>query len=402
MRKSILVLIVLMISNISFGSDLRINGQFENYTGLLIENGDYAKVENSFRLKMEYNKGMNRLFVNPIIQKRNEMEQLDISLKEAYIDKYFKNFDLRVGKQQIIWGKANGVFVTDLISPKNLDEFILPDFNEVRIPINAVKLNYYIGNNNLEMIWIPEFHPNELPESDSIWAPEKPAGFETAKLDQSNLKLEKDIRNSEFAVKYSSLNEFGDYEILAAYLWSDIPLNYMHLKDGKKLIKPEYKREALIGGTFSKTFDKFVFRNEVAIYKDKKFQIEDISVNGVESKNYVNYVFGIDYDLFGLNLGNQIIQEYIFDYEEKMINDEINTTITTSINKSFLRETLTNQLFIYYNLNNSDALIKSTSNYSFGDGLNLTLGANIFVGDEGEFGQFDKNDLLFSKLKFDF
>ena len=39
---------------------------------------------------------------------------------------------LSLGKQQVVWGKADGVFITDIVSPLNLTEFLLPDFDEIR------------------------------------------------------------------------------------------------------------------------------------------------------------------------------------------------------------------------------------------------------------------------------
>jgi len=60
------------------------------------------------------------------------IDSIDFRLHEIYLDLYFKKFDIRVGKQQIVWGKADGVFITDIVSPLNLTEFLLPDFDEIR------------------------------------------------------------------------------------------------------------------------------------------------------------------------------------------------------------------------------------------------------------------------------
>lgn len=94
---------------------------------------------------------------------------MNLRLRELYLDLYFNNFDLRIGKQQIVWGKADGAFITDLVSPLNLTEFLLPDFDEIRIGVNAVKFDYYLGNNTFEIIWLPNFTPAEKPGDGSIW-----------------------------------------------------------------------------------------------------------------------------------------------------------------------------------------------------------------------------------------
>ena len=46
-------------------------------------------------------------------------------LREMYIDFFTKKMDIRIGKQQIIWGQADGVFITDVVTPKDLSEFLL-------------------------------------------------------------------------------------------------------------------------------------------------------------------------------------------------------------------------------------------------------------------------------------
>ena len=36
-------------------------------------------------------------------------------------------------------------------------------FDEIRIGMTAAMLNYYIGNNTLQVVWVPIFQPNEYP-----------------------------------------------------------------------------------------------------------------------------------------------------------------------------------------------------------------------------------------------
>ena len=58
-----------------------------------------------------------------------------------------------------------------MVAPKDLREFLLPDFDEIRLGITALKLNYYSGNSTLEAVWVPVFTPTRMPESGSMWQP---------------------------------------------------------------------------------------------------------------------------------------------------------------------------------------------------------------------------------------
>jgi len=123
---------------------------------------------------------------------------------------------------------------------------------------------------------------------------------------------------------------------------------------------------------------------------------------GLIQKDYLHYLAGYDFSLFDISMSVQFIQEYILDYTDEITNNEFESTMTFLANKSFLRETLFLDLFAYVGLNNSDALIRPKLTYKISDGLEILAGANIFIGDTGNFGQYDKNDMVFMKMKYSF
>ena len=49
-----------------------------------------------------------------------------------------------------------------------------------------------------------------------------------------------------------------------------------------------------------------------------------------------------------------------------------------------------------------DALIRPKVRYDLADGFEILAGANFFVGDEGQFGQYDDNDMLYAKITYSF
>ncbi len=403
MKRTILVIMILVFAFI-LNAQIIQHGFVRTYLGALTDrDGEYSILQNTFNWKLDYGKGDAALYINPVFNYNALNDKLDISLRQAYMDIYFDNFDLRIGKQQIIWGKADGVFITDVISPRDLSEFILPDFDEIRIGINAVKFDYYIGNSTLEAVWIPIFQSTIIPGANSIWVPKKPDFPMPVNYDYSNSEVEKKLSESEIAMKYSYLGSAIDFELMAAYMWDDNPAMHIYLQpDTTLLIKPEYHRLPLAGVSFSKAIGGAVLRGEGAYYFDKRFAAEDLSVNGIKEKDYANYLVGYDHNWFGVNVSFQFIQEYIMDYEEDMRNDEFSNTMTFLVTEDFLRETLRLEFFSYYGINNEDALLRPKVVYDIADGFEVQLGANIFVGEEGNFGQYNENDMLFMKVRYDF
>jgi len=70
-------------------------------------------------------------------------------LREAYIDQETEDISFRVGKQQVVWGTADGMKLLDVINPTDYTEMAQNQMEDSRIPIwmiNAEK-NYDDGGN---------------------------------------------------------------------------------------------------------------------------------------------------------------------------------------------------------------------------------------------------------------
>jgi hypothetical protein len=322
---------------------------------------------------------------------------------------YFDKFDLRVGKQQIIYGKAEGVFITDVVSPKDLSEFLLPDFDEIRMGVTAAKLSYYMDNNTFEAIWIPVFTPTRMPGAGSIWQPVMPFPVQP-EFDYSTAQITPSIENSELFLRFSSLGSKIDFELVAGTFYNDDPVYHLtrHVNPSTGQLagitaRPEYHRLSMAGGSFSLPLGPLVIRSEGGYYSGKYLQTElPTAVDATIKKDYLHYMTGLDFTLAGVRLSTQFIQEFIPDYDEGIRNDQFESTMTFLAKKDFLREKLWVELFAYAGLNARDALIRPKVSYSFADGFDIQAGANIFTGNEGRFGQYNANDMLYAKLKFSF
>ncbi|MDO8896057.1 MAG: hypothetical protein Q7V19_00295 [Bacteroidales bacterium] len=405
----ILLSIAMQISVNAQSENISFSGYVRNYTGALTSSpNDFTIVQNTFNLNIEKRTDKIGFKVNPFLYHYFDKE-LDLGLREAYVDMYFKNFDLRVGRQQIIWGKAEGVFITDVVSPKDLREFLLPDFDEIRMGITAFKLNYYLGNSSIEAVWSPVFIPTQMPENESIWAPKMIFPM-SPEFDYSNSEVKPSLKNSELFVRYASMGSKIDFELVGGTFFYDDPaMNITRTIDPSTMqlsgliVKPEYNRVNMAGGSFSKVLGGFVLRGEGAFYNGRYFQTSDPMVKGsVIEKDNLHYMAGLDYTLGGVKLSTQIVQEYIIDYEEGISNQEFENTMTFLAKKDYLREKLWLELFAYVGLNKGDALVRPKVSYAFADGFDVQAGANLFFGDNGRFGQYDKNDMVYLKLKYSF
>lgn len=409
--KTTLLLVFYLMTNYSIAQNVKIGGYARNYTGLIYENSDFAILQNTFNLDFSTTGNKVGFYANPILYHYNS-DSLNLQLRELYLDLYFQNFDIRIGKQQIVWGKADGVFITDVISPLDLSEFLLPDFEEIRIGVNAAKIDYYIGNSIVEFIWLPEFTSTRMPGNSSIWF-SQPDFVIDPTFDWSQSDVDFNFENSEFFLKYSALTSAIDFEIMGGYTWDDNPV--MHItkefdySTGMPVLNnlnviPQYHRLSLYGGSFSTEVKGLVVRNEFAYYVGKYFQTEDpFAADALVKNDYLHYLIGLDFNIMNIKFSTQFIQEAILNYDNYILNDEFENTFTFLAKYDMFKETLHLELFTYYGLNNNDALIRPKISYDFDDSFSILLGSNIFVGDDqGRFGQYGENSMIYTKFKYSF
>ena len=72
---------------------------------------------------------------NAAIDDSNESYTQRDFLREAYIDTELKNVSLRLGKQQVVWGTADGMKLLDAINPTDYTEMAQNQMEDSRIPV---------------------------------------------------------------------------------------------------------------------------------------------------------------------------------------------------------------------------------------------------------------------------
>ncbi len=393
--------------------ELSLTGYARNYTGVLLQGDhEFSIIQNTFNLNVEQSKDKVAFKVNPYIYQYSN-QGLELGLREAYLDVYFNSIDLRIGKQQIIWGKADGVFITDIVSPKDLSEFLLRDFDEIRMGITSLKADYYIGDNTFELVWIPTFTPTKFAPEGSIWRPAMPSFPLQPVIDHSKETVKSSLENSEAFAKFSALTEYVDFEIMAGYAWDDDPtmhvVKHMDFSNPRQpvltgiTVFPEHHRLTIGGGSFSTTVGPFVLRGEGAYYQGKYFNSTDpMAKESVVKKDYMHYLLGLDYTLADWHLSGQFIQQAILDYNESIDKDRYSNMATFLATKDYLNETLNLSFFMYYDFNNKASLVRPKITYDLADDFEVLLGANIFTGTSGMFGQFNDNDMVYTQIRYSF
>jgi hypothetical protein len=109
---------------------------------------------------------------------RND-QRFNAVLRENYIDYSAGNWDFRFGRQHVIWGEMVGFFFADVVSARDMREFLLPDYDQLRTPQWAARAEYFSDDYHAELLWIPVASYDNIGKPGAEFYPyyQVPAGF---------------------------------------------------------------------------------------------------------------------------------------------------------------------------------------------------------------------------------
>lgn len=336
-------------------------------------------------------------------------DTFDETFREIYVDLFLEFMDLRIGRQQVIWGEAIGLRITDVINPQDFREFILDDFADSRVPLWMAKGDLFMGDWTLELLWIPFFKPNKpaLDGSEWEWTFSRirvPPGVRL--LEKAAETPDSSLDNSEFGARFSGLFKGWDLAVSYLYAWDRWPARHKRFDPATftLTVEPRYHRTHVFGLTLVNAFGPFVPRAEISYHVGKYFDSMDpADPDGTVKKDFLYYMLGTDYQISGYLFNLQFVQKVITDYSEGIFEEEVQNVFSLWVQTSLMNETLKPELLVIYDANQGAWLIRPKMVYDYSDHVTLTLGIDFFEGrPDSFFGQMDDNDRIFVEAKYSF
>jgi len=328
--------------------------------------------------------------------------------KEAYLLYGGDAFDFRIGQQQIVWGKTDGLRMLDIINPLDMREFILDDFLDSRIGLWSARLNWYadIGGSEheFEFIVIPDARPGEFAPAGSRWAfalPALPAGtaLAVAAGDEPGWRL----ADTEAGVAWRSNVSGWDLSLNWFYGWKDTPNLQKNATPGLMTLTPVYQRMNTVGGSFSNAFGAMVLRGEVAVNIGEGINKTGVTpATSIGRKTTVNAAFGVDYTKNNWRVSPQFFVRYLPGWDNTIAEDQASGFVSLMISTDYLNEKLKPEVIGLYDWADGSWMIRPKASYEFSDQITARAGVDVFGGSKGFFGQFDKNDRVYSELEYTF
>ncbi len=406
MKQIIYSLLILLLSSISVFSQtdenkLQINGFVDTYHAVRVKSpNDFMSSRTRVRGELQKTFGKSSMFVSFNLNQNSILkEQTGFELREAYFDYSAEHWSLRAGRQLIIWGAADGMRITDLVSPMDLTEFLARDYDDIRMPVEALKFRYFNDFMKAELVYIPIFKGFVLPtDKENPWTTSL---FSKAEK-QEEQKPDKTLKNSEIGGRLTFNLPGIDFSLAALYTYNKMPTFSVYQENNNLLVHKTYHRMTFVGGDFSKPFGQFVARGEAAFNFNKFFETKQFSQEA-EKHNALNYLVGLDW--FAPNewfLSVQFSDEVIFNYSEELLKGKTTPLLTFNVSKNLLNSTLKLSNFMYTDLDNSGFFNRFSADYSLTDQIHLFVGYDHFQGDKGNFGVYKNNSEVWVKAKYSF
>jgi hypothetical protein len=352
-------------------------------------------------------------------------------IRECYLDIFTDHFDIRLGKQQIVWGETEGFKMLDIVNPQDIRHFNQDNFEDSRITLWAAKIDWNPTlDTQLELVVIPDWEP--------LFAapffhnhPFTPLALRTAPpFPLVEHEVGQNVSNTEWGVRW--FQNFGSFNYTLNYFrhWTDTPGGYLNLRRFRLDLK--YKRVHSLGASFSWNFTEFLGLKHVVLRGETVLNLGDLQPalnfargglpETVRSDNW-NYALALDktfwrpYRLWpsGLSCTFQLFQSHILDYEHSKTKrhyivpqtnahaDRWETVLIAVVTTAYLPgEYLKPQMLVAYK-DDGDWWIAPGVTYEFTERITAFLGAHLYSGPfDGLIGEFQKSSNVLLRVKYGF
>ena len=326
-------------------------------------------------------------------------QRRDFMLREAYVDVGQGDWEFRLGRQHVIWGEMVGFFFADVVSARDLRDFLLPEFESMRIGQWAARAEYFGSDTHFELLWVPKPSFDEIgkPGSDFYAFPWLPADTRIRED-----KPKDSIDNGNWGARISHL--VGGWDLSAFYYRSyDISPTLYAYTPGEASLRHERLHQ--VGGTFSKDMGSFVLKGEGVHTRGRSLNtftpigVPGAFAVGLAPTDMVDYALGVDIPAGDWRFNVQYYGRWLEDHHPLMMSERNETGVTFQVVHG-VGSNLETELLAVSSLNRSDYMLRPKVSWKFSPAWRVVSGLDIFGGsDPGLFSAYDRQDRAYVELR---
>jgi Protein of unknown function (DUF1302) len=377
-----------------FQSSNSLDGE-RNFTGGTLQLKALPRITEAIDGKVEWRGSEPDIHNRPGYRRKSD-------LLEGYLTTHFARADLRIGKQIVAWGRADGINPTDNLTPRNY-VVLLPLEEDQRFGTTAIKLDTFLSQElTLTAFASSFFEPSmfPLPSGAVSFVTTRPA--HSAPASEFALKLSKTGGEFDWSVSY-----FDGYSLLPS------------VTTAGSMYDLHYDRTGVFGADLARNFGHFGFRSEMAYAQPSDRDATD--PNARNSRLF--WVMGADRTfLENLNANLQFFLRWMPHYTkpEALASSNaqnvatLNTIIdgqqaetsggmTARISNQWFNDTLQAEIFTVVNFVRGDRFIRPLLTYTVSDHVKTLLGAKVYLGSrDAQYGAFEPDNGVFTEVRYGF
>jgi hypothetical protein len=289
-----------------------------------------------------------------------------------------------------------------------LREFILPDFDVLRIPQWAARAEYFKGDFHAEAIWIPVPSYDDIGKPGAEFfpaAPPPPPGYATLYSNEQFPKRR--LSDTNAGLRLSALRNGWDVSGFYYHSVDAQPTFYRQIVTTPEpafVYRAQHDRIDQVGATIGKDLGPAVLKIESVYTRGRSFNVLRLTDDdGVVKQNTIDLAVGLDFSLpSDSRLNVQLFDRTFLDHDPDIIFKRNEPGFSVLLNRKFT-ERVEGEVLYIASLNRSDWMVRPRVIWDVRPNWRLILGVDIFEGPPlGLFGQFDNRDRVYTEVRYSF
>ncbi len=327
-------------------------------------------------------------------------------LREGFLDLRTSQIDLRIGRQIITWGIGDLIFINDIF-PKDFEAlFAGRPIEYLKKGSDGARLDVHLDLLSVELVAIPFFEPDTLPTKERFTLFDPFAST----ANRETIEPKPDIEDTEIAFRaYKNLLGL-DLALYAYKGFYHTPSMKADSVTNPTIVTSFFPRLGVYGASVQWSGLDGIISLEAGYYDslDDRGGTDPTRPNpqtkflvGYSRQIWEDFTMGLQYYLEYMHHHGEFIQSLPTGFPGQ---DRIRELITLRLTQLYYYQTLRFSLFVFYSPTDDDYYLIPEVRYNINDAMSVTGGLNIFDGKHAAtfFGQFDKDDNIYTYVRYEF
>lgn len=337
-------------------------------------------------------------------QRESELEPSvfhDVGIRELNITRQAESSTLTLGRQIVVWGKADGFRLLDVVNPIDLREFVLGDDVRTRLPLWMINAQWFRRDDEQwQFLLIPQTYHDRLPQAGGEFDP-------YSDLRQPGITLlpvqvpANTPANWSVGARWARTFGDVDFSLIALNNLESTPVLFTSMSTtGVITVEPRIVKHTIIGVTLDTSIGQTVLRGELAVSPDEYRLLTDATgMNQTVRRTAVRSLVGIDWYVHDWLISPQLFNCHA-PGSPGVGTEPDGTYASLTLERKFYYDKFMFKAFEASALSRNDNWLSLEFHYQLQGNIEAAISADWLSGDSAAFfGQFGNRDRVVFSLK---